>query len=163
MAIVNLRRSFASRMICRRRKEGKEGGVEAVAKHDTHTQTGSRSFDLHQTCIVFPSHSRSALSRNIRSPLFYPPLSQMPFTANDNPVLVAPRPVRLNTLFTRSRMVSAPDYLERVRFDENSEIDDRKISEFSDKDIPSQRSSPRSVLCYLGLSPVPPVYRSNPS
>ncbi|KAJ6500491.1 hypothetical protein C8R45DRAFT_70982 [Mycena sanguinolenta] len=68
----------------------------------------------------------------------------MPLT-NDNPVLVAPRPVRLTTLFTRSRMVSAPDQVERVRFDENSEIDDRKISECSDKDIPSQRSSPRSV------------------
>ncbi|KAJ7261338.1 hypothetical protein B0H12DRAFT_1106344 [Mycena haematopus] len=68
----------------------------------------------------------------------------MPLT-NDNPVLVAPRPVRLNTLFTRSRMVSSSDQVERVR-DENSEIDDRKISEFSDKDIPSQRSSPRSGL-----------------
>ncbi|KAJ6618367.1 hypothetical protein B0H10DRAFT_1261580 [Mycena sp. CBHHK59/15] len=70
----------------------------------------------------------------------------MPFAANDNPVLVAPRPVRLNTLLTRSRMLSAPDHLERVRFmDENSDIDDRK-TEFSDKDIPSQRSSPRSAL-----------------
>ncbi|KAF7359340.1 hypothetical protein MSAN_01276500 [Mycena sanguinolenta] len=69
----------------------------------------------------------------------------MPLT-NDNPVLVAPRPVRLNTLFARSRMVSAPDQVERVRFDENSEIDDRKISECSDKDVPSQRSSPRSAL-----------------
>ncbi|KAF7338683.1 hypothetical protein MVEN_02094900 [Mycena venus] len=71
----------------------------------------------------------------------------MPFTASDTPVLVAPRPVRLNTLLTRSRMVSGPDHLERVRVsDENSEIDDRKISEFSDKDTPSQRSSPRSGL-----------------
>ncbi|KAJ7043201.1 hypothetical protein C8F04DRAFT_1074025 [Mycena alexandri] len=70
----------------------------------------------------------------------------MPF-ANDNPVLVAPRPVRLNTLLTRSRMLSAPDHVERVRFtDENSDIDDRKISESSDKDVSSQRSSPRSGL-----------------
>ncbi|KAJ7771709.1 hypothetical protein B0H16DRAFT_1514444 [Mycena metata] len=70
----------------------------------------------------------------------------MPF-ANDNPVLVAPRPVRLNTLLTRSRMLSAPDHLERARFtDENADIDDRKISESSDKDISSQRSSPRSAL-----------------
>ncbi|KAJ7724073.1 hypothetical protein DFH07DRAFT_783373 [Mycena maculata] len=72
----------------------------------------------------------------------------MPFTANENPVLVAPRPVRLNTLLTgRSRMLSAPDHLERVRFsDENSDIEDRKIFESSDKDTPSQRSSPRSGL-----------------
>ncbi|KAJ6547075.1 hypothetical protein B0H19DRAFT_1163883 [Mycena capillaripes] len=72
----------------------------------------------------------------------------MPFTANDNPVLVAPRPVRLNTLLTRSRMLSAPDHLERVRFtDENSDIDDRKIPDSFDKDISSsQRSSPRSGL-----------------
>ncbi|KAJ7168241.1 hypothetical protein C8R43DRAFT_983678 [Mycena crocata] len=71
----------------------------------------------------------------------------MPFTANDNPVLVAPRPVRLNTLLTRSRMLSGPDHLERVRFaDENSDIDDRKIQESSDKDMSSQRSSPRSPL-----------------
>ncbi|KAJ7184254.1 hypothetical protein C8R46DRAFT_1063436 [Mycena filopes] len=70
----------------------------------------------------------------------------MPFT-NDNPVLVAPRPVRLNTLLTRSRMLSGPDHLERARYtDENSDMDDRKISESSDKDISSQRSSPRSGL-----------------
>ncbi|KAJ7929243.1 hypothetical protein B0H13DRAFT_1964470 [Mycena leptocephala] len=71
----------------------------------------------------------------------------MPFTANDNPVLVAPRPVRLNTLFTRSRTLpSGPDLLERVRFtDENSDIDERKLDS-SDKDIQSQRSSPRSGL-----------------
>ncbi|KAJ6488600.1 hypothetical protein C8R47DRAFT_1126246 [Mycena vitilis] len=71
----------------------------------------------------------------------------MPFTANENPVLVAPRPVRLNTLLTRSRMLAGSDHLERVRFtDENSDIDDRKISESFDKDISSQRSSPRSGL-----------------
>ncbi|KAJ7349216.1 hypothetical protein DFH08DRAFT_864798 [Mycena albidolilacea] len=70
----------------------------------------------------------------------------MPFTSNDNPVLVAPRPVRLNTFLTRSRMVPGPDHLDRLRLDENSEIDDRKIPEFSDKDVPSQRSSPRSGL-----------------
>jgi len=71
----------------------------------------------------------------------------MPLSANDNPVLVAPRPVRLNTLLARSRMLSAPDHLERVRFtDENSDIEDRKIYDPSDKDISSQRSSPRSPL-----------------
>ncbi|KAJ7470280.1 hypothetical protein FB451DRAFT_1037641 [Mycena latifolia] len=71
----------------------------------------------------------------------------MPFTTNDNPVLVAPRPVRLNTFLTRSRMLFGPDHLERVRFsDENSDIDDRKISEPTDKEISSQRSSPRSGL-----------------
>jgi len=71
----------------------------------------------------------------------------MPFTANDNPVLVAPRPVRLNTLLTRSRMLFGTDHLDRVRFaDENSDIDDRKISETTEKDISSQRSSPRSGL-----------------
>ncbi|KAF8184896.1 hypothetical protein K438DRAFT_1837057 [Mycena galopus ATCC 62051] len=63
-----------------------------------------------------------------------------------NDILVAPRPVRLNTAFFTRRMVSGPDHLERVRFDENAEIDDRKIPELSDKDIPSQRSSPRSGL-----------------
>lgn len=73
----------------------------------------------------------------------------MPFTSNDNPVLVAPRPVRLNSTFlTRSRMVPGPDHLDRLRLDENSEIDDRKIPEFSDKDVPSQRSSPRLVFGY---------------
>ncbi|KAJ6606497.1 hypothetical protein DFH09DRAFT_1120404 [Mycena vulgaris] len=69
----------------------------------------------------------------------------MPFPTNDNPVLVAPRPVRLNTLLTRSRMLFGSDHLERVRFsDENSDID--KISESSDKESSSQRSSPRSGL-----------------
>ncbi|KAJ7090281.1 hypothetical protein B0H15DRAFT_837930 [Mycena belliarum] len=71
----------------------------------------------------------------------------MPFAANDNPVLVAPRPVRLNTLLTRSRMLFGSDYIERVRFsDENSDIDDRKRSESTDKESSSQRSSPRSGL-----------------
>ncbi|KAK7023953.1 hypothetical protein R3P38DRAFT_2955065 [Favolaschia claudopus] len=72
----------------------------------------------------------------------------MPFTTHDTPVLVAPRPVRFNTFLTRSRMLgSAPDHLERARVDENSpEIDDRKVSEVLDKDISSQRSSPRSPL-----------------
>ncbi|KAJ7702314.1 hypothetical protein B0H17DRAFT_140431 [Mycena rosella] len=83
----------------------------------------------------------------------------MPLTANDNPVLVAPRPVRLNTLFTRSRMLFGSDHHERVRFaDENSDIDDRKIYESSDKEISSQRSSPRSVVVHLifALSHAPP-------
>ncbi|KAJ7632181.1 hypothetical protein FB45DRAFT_831178 [Roridomyces roridus] len=67
--------------------------------------------------------------------------------SNDNPVLVAPRPVRINTLLTRSRMLSAPDHLERVRFsDENSDVEDRRTYDWADKDIPSQRSSPRSPL-----------------
>ncbi|KAJ7445712.1 hypothetical protein B0H11DRAFT_2086494 [Mycena galericulata] len=68
----------------------------------------------------------------------------MPLNSNENPVLVAPRPVRLNPLLTRSRMLSAPDH---VRFiDENSDIEERKIYDTSDKEISSQRSSPRSGL-----------------
>jgi hypothetical protein len=88
----------------------------------------------------------------------------MPFTANDNPVLVAPRPVRLNTLLTRSRMLFGTDHLDRVRFaDENSDIDDRRISETTEKDISSQRSSPRSVPSLSSSPHVPPKNRSIPN
>ncbi|KAJ7273202.1 hypothetical protein C8J57DRAFT_1063871 [Mycena rebaudengoi] len=70
----------------------------------------------------------------------------MPFTGNENPVLLAPRPVRLNTLLTRSRVTSGPDHQERVRFADENDADGRTY-ESSDKEISSQRSSPaRSPL-----------------
>lgn len=70
----------------------------------------------------------------------------MNFNANDNPVLVAPRPVRLmaapHSFFSRSRLVSAPDNLERV-----GSMEDLKIgildSSLSDRDQASPRASSR--------------------
>ncbi|KAF7295324.1 hypothetical protein MIND_01071700 [Mycena indigotica] len=60
----------------------------------------------------------------------------------DNPVLVAPRPVRLsNLLTTRNRILSGPDHVERAKVsDETVEISG--LEEIA----PSQRSSPRSPL-----------------
>ncbi|KAH7909719.1 hypothetical protein BJ138DRAFT_1089047 [Hygrophoropsis aurantiaca] len=82
----------------------------------------------------------------------------MNFNLNDNPVLVAPRPVRITSAyphFARSaqlKLVAASaDQTERVKLhsrNENSE--DYKHSAFldssSDKDLSSPRSSPRSTL-----------------
>jgi len=78
----------------------------------------------------------------------------MTLTVNDNPLLVAPRPVRLATpLFARShpvRLVSASDHMERLRIaDSNSDVDDHKVGLYldpSEKDVASPRSSPRSGL-----------------
>ncbi|KAF9458661.1 hypothetical protein BDZ94DRAFT_1325368 [Collybia nuda] len=71
----------------------------------------------------------------------------MNFHANDHPVLVAPRPVRLTSghhaIITRS-------HHERVRINDSNGLDDFKVSLFSDsssdKDLASPRSSPRSGL-----------------
>jgi len=71
----------------------------------------------------------------------------MSFSANDYPVLVAPRPVRLasgqHTAYNR------PGH-DRARITESSSIDDFKVALFSDtpsdKDLSSPRSSPRSGL-----------------
>ncbi|KAJ7074257.1 hypothetical protein C8F01DRAFT_1242520 [Mycena amicta] len=60
----------------------------------------------------------------------------------DNPVLVAPRPVRLSSLLTTSRnRISAPDHT-RAGGDENTDISGL---EPLDKEISAQRTSPRSV------------------
>jgi hypothetical protein len=81
----------------------------------------------------------------------------MNITANDKPVLVAPRPVRYNgaqqTLFTRSlpvRLVSTPaEHRERVKIADDGDFDDLTVGLFpdasstSDKDLASQRASPR--------------------
>lgn len=71
----------------------------------------------------------------------------MNLTTNDNPLLVAPRPVRLTTghhaVFGRPltpRFASTPlDHLDRARI---SDSEDLKLA-FSDKDLTSPRSSPR--------------------
>ncbi|CAK5279373.1 unnamed protein product [Mycena citricolor] len=72
---------------------------------------------------------------------------------SDNPVLVAPRPIRFNTLLARNRILSGPDLFERARVSEDisDAADDRKTPAISlsdsDKELssPSARSSPRSL------------------
>jgi hypothetical protein len=74
---------------------------------------------------------------------------------NDNPALVAPRPVRvISGLITRPhpvRFVSAPtDPFERAKITDESGIDDLKVGVFtdstSDRDLSSPRASSRYVL-----------------
>lgn len=74
---------------------------------------------------------------------------------NDNPVLIAPRPVRvISGLVTRPhpvRFVSAPvEQFDRVKITDESDIDDLKLGVFtdstSDRDLSSPRASSRSSL-----------------
>lgn len=82
----------------------------------------------------------------------------MNFNANDNPLLVAPRPVRItsaphtHTMLSRAhpvRLVTAPaDHFERVKITDDSDMDDLTVgvydsSSASDKDLASPRASPR--------------------
>lgn len=67
--------------------------------------------------------------------------------ANDLPLLVAPRPVRItsSSFFARSRHVTVPSD-DRQRF-LDADHDDIKLSFFSDdKDISSPRASPRYIM-----------------
>ncbi|KIJ60666.1 hypothetical protein HYDPIDRAFT_189931 [Hydnomerulius pinastri MD-312] len=83
----------------------------------------------------------------------------MNFNVNDNPVLIAPRPVRVASTyphFARSahlRLIAAPIDSERVKIsEENENIDELKhpsrihSSASSDKESHSPRASPRSNL-----------------
>ncbi|KAF8226881.1 hypothetical protein L208DRAFT_1424918 [Tricholoma matsutake] len=71
----------------------------------------------------------------------------MSFSANEYPVLVAPRPVRLAS--GQYTTYNRPHH-ERARIVDTSSIDDFKVALFSDsppdKDLSSPRSSPRSAL-----------------
>jgi len=75
----------------------------------------------------------------------------MSYTSSDKPLLVAPRPVRVNRN-QLTRFVSAPaEYYERTKLVTDSELDEMKvgkhpdISSASDKDTDT-RASPRSSL-----------------
>lgn len=73
----------------------------------------------------------------------------MSFNTNDNPLLVAPRPVRITSGYHAivSRSHHAHD---RVRIGDSNSMDDFKLALFSDpssdKDQLSPRSSPRYAL-----------------
>lgn len=99
----------------------------------------------------------------------------MNFTQNDNPLLVAPRPVRLTSahMFARTqpvRLVSAPtDQFERVKITDDDGIDDLKVglfcdsttgSSMSDKDLASPRASPRSVPFFSRSNPTNTIFLS---
>jgi len=84
----------------------------------------------------------------------------MNLNVNDNPLLVAPRPVRVTSAYphfarsTHFKLVASPVELsDHVKLSDDTEnIDDHKqpprvdSSLSSDKDIPSPRASPRSTL-----------------
>jgi len=83
----------------------------------------------------------------------------MNLNVNDNPLLVAPRPVRVTSAYphfarpTRSRLVASPvEQSDHVKLSDDTEnIDEHKqparadSSVSSDKDLPSPRASPRYV------------------
>jgi len=86
----------------------------------------------------------------------------MNFNVNDNPLLVAPRPIRVTSAYphfarsTHYKLVASPvEQSDHVKLSGDTEnIDEHKQTtrvDSSDKDLSSPRASPRYVYIYIFL------------